>query len=120
MSWTACLKIPSVILRMFPLWTKVNLFLLFEASSKANLATLSEAALVMIIMAMPGLREVTLGRLRAGRTLAYRSKIVLSVTATLLGDPGSSGVVIGPLRQAAVPFSMSTVFWGRLDPYVSI
>src|SRR5207244_11162002 len=39
------------------------------------------------------------------------------VTATLRGDPGSSGVVIGPLRQASVFLIMSTVFVGRLVPY---
>jgi len=32
------------------------------------------------------------------------------VTATLRGDPGSSGVVIGPLRQASVFLIISTVF----------
>src|SRR5207302_9823407 len=39
------------------------------------------------------------------------------VTATLRGDPGSSGVVMGPLRQASVFLIISTVLVGRLVPY---
>src|SRR5437899_12221422 len=37
--------------------------------------------------------------------------------ASLLDDPGSSGGVMGPLRQASVFLIMSTVFAGRLVPY---
>src|SRR5438309_597103 len=43
-----------------------------------------------------------------------------SVTATLLGDPGSSGVVIGPFKQASVFLINSMVWGGRLVPYFSI
>src|SRR5438309_771066 len=68
-------------------------------------------------MSILGFREGTFGRVRAGRMLAYRSNMERSVTATLRGDPGSSGVVMGPLRQASVFLIMSTVFAGRLVPY---
>ena len=95
-SCTAPLKIPSVILRIFPLCTNVNRFLRFMAKSKANLATLSEAVFVMILiatptpgvtsnsfpeynpsvfsrtmtMSIPGFNEGTFGRVRAGRMFA--------------------------------------------------
>src|SRR5438034_11564314 len=68
-------------------------------------------------MSILGFREGTFGRVRAGRMLAYRSNIERRVTATLRGDPGSSGVVMGPLRQASVFLIMSTVFGGRFVPY---
>src|SRR5256885_16360737 len=137
---------PSVIFRMFALWTNVSFFLLFIARSRANFAILSEAARVIIFIATPtpvvtsnsfpeynpsvfslttiksilGFRAVTFGRVRAGRTLAYRLKIERIVTAALRGVPGSSGVVIGPFRHADVRFIISTVFSGRFVPNFSI
>src|SRR6266702_1768844 len=68
-------------------------------------------------MSIFGFSEGTFGRVRAGRIFAYRSNIERRVTATLRGDPGSSGVVMGPLRQASVFLIISTVFGGRLVPY---
>src|SRR5207244_6574198 len=69
-------------------------------------------------MSILGCREGALGRVRAGRMLAYRSNIERRVTATLRGDPGSSGVVMGPFRQALVFLIISTVFGGRFVPYL--
>src|SRR2546421_1486528 len=68
------------------------------------------------IKSIPGFRAVTFGRVRAGRTFAYRLKRERIVTAALRGVPGSSGVVIGPLRHAEVRFIISTVFSGRFVP----
>src|SRR5712692_1042599 len=140
---TDCLKRPSVIFRIFALCTNASFFLLFIASSRANFAILSEAVRVMIFIAtatpgvtsnsfpeynpsvfslttirsIPGFRAVTFGRVRAGRTLAYKLKRERIVTAALRGVPGSSGVVIGPFKHAEVRFIISTVFSGRFVPY---
>src|SRR6266516_1527261 len=71
-------------------------------------------------MSILGFREGTFGRVRAGRMLAYRSNIERRVTATLRGDPGFSGVVMGPLRQASVFLIISTFFGGRFVPYFEL
>jgi hypothetical protein len=71
-------------------------------------------------MSIPGFSAVTLGSVRAGRTLAYRLKRARIVTAALRGVPGSSGVVIGPLRHAEVRFIISMVFSGKFVPYFLI
>src|SRR5438128_11237456 len=68
-------------------------------------------------MSILGFREGTSGRVRAGRMLAYRSNIERRVLATLRGDPGSSGVVMGAFRQAFVFLLIATVFGGRFVPY---
>src|SRR5207249_9427110 len=121
---------------------KVRFLLLIIASSRANFAIFSDAARVMIFIAtptpevtsnsfteynpsvfslttiksIPGLKAFTFGKVRAGRTLAYRLKRERIVTAALRGVPGSSDVVIGPFRQAVVPFIISIVFSGRFVP----
>src|SRR6266511_3851652 len=107
---------PSVIFRMFALWTNASFFLLFIESSRANFAILSEAARVIIFIAtptpwatsnsfpeynpsvfslttiksIPGFRAVTFGRVREGRTLAYRLKRERIVTPERRGDDALS------------------------------
>src|SRR5207244_7536653 len=137
---------PSVIFRMFALWTNASFLLRFIASSRANFAILSEAARVTIFIAtptpgvtsnsfpeynpsvfslttiksIPGFRAVTFGRVRAGRTLAYRLKGDRIVTAALRGVPGSSGVVIGHWRHAEVRLFISYVFSGSFVTYIQL
>lgn len=65
---------------------------------------------------MLGFKDGTPGRERRGLTLATRQDIFLIFTAKLTGELSSSGVVMGPLRQALLSLNKD-IFLGRLVQY---